>query len=80
MLALLIRLLALPIESVTHGPLYAALRYLIRSPVALDPDQTWRDANEVGRPFFSFLRGDIRRSSSVSCMFALNAGSIIDLL
>jgi cyclopropane-fatty-acyl-phospholipid synthase len=49
------RLLALPVESATHGPLYGALKYLIRSPVPLDPERTWRDATEEARPRFSWL-------------------------
>jgi len=55
MFARTLRLLALPVESATHGPLYGALKYLIRSPVPLDPERTWRDATETRRPFFSWL-------------------------
>jgi len=50
-----LRLLALPVESATHGPLYGALKYLIRSPVPLDPERAWRDATEASRPRFSWL-------------------------
>jgi cyclopropane-fatty-acyl-phospholipid synthase len=55
MLAPTLRLLAVPIECVTHGPLYGALKYLIRSPVPLDPERTWTAATEEGRPWFSWL-------------------------
>jgi cyclopropane-fatty-acyl-phospholipid synthase len=55
MLAPSLRWLALPIESATHGPLYGALKYLIRSPVPLDPERTWNEATEAGRPWFAWL-------------------------
>ena len=55
MLVQSLRLLALPVESATHGPLYGALRYLIRSPIPLDPERTWREATEAARPRFSWL-------------------------
>ena len=32
-----------------------ALKYLIRSPVPLDPERAWRDATEASRPRFSWL-------------------------
>jgi cyclopropane-fatty-acyl-phospholipid synthase len=55
MLAQTLRVLALPVESATHGPLFGALKYLIRSPVPLDSDWTWREATESTRPGFSWL-------------------------
>jgi cyclopropane-fatty-acyl-phospholipid synthase len=55
MLARSLRFFAFPIECVTHGPLYGALKYLIRSPAPLDPEWTWREATEAARPCFSWL-------------------------
>jgi len=55
MLAESLRLLALLVESATRGPLFGTLKYLIRSPVPLDPEWTWREATEEACPRFSWL-------------------------
>ena len=36
-----LRALAFAIESATYGPLYSTIRYHMRSPVPLDPEETW---------------------------------------
>jgi cyclopropane-fatty-acyl-phospholipid synthase len=51
----LLRLCALPVESALYGPLYGALKYLIRSPAPLDPDWVWHAATEASSPWFSWL-------------------------
>jgi cyclopropane-fatty-acyl-phospholipid synthase len=46
----LFRLAALGGESLVYGPQFGYLNYLIRSPQALDPEQTWREITRRRHP------------------------------
>ncbi len=55
-MASLTRYPALAIESALYGPAYGWLRYMIRSPEPLDPEQTWNQVTGEIAPVFNWFR------------------------